>query len=427
MFCTLRPGDTAYSVARRFSVPLKNLLADNGITAPERLPVGFTLIVREPTATYTVRPGDTLFSIARATATPLIELWRNNLFLQGQASVFPGDTLFLNTKGEKRPGVQIGGYAYPFTPSGLLDTTMPFLSCVIPFTYGFRSDGTLLAPNAGTIRSSAAYYGTASLLHLSTLTENDTFSVALAEELFASAEMRETLIDGILAELRRRNYAGVDVDFEFLGARNAGFYADFLSLLHRRLEPLGYPLLVALAPKTRDDQPGTLYEGHDYEAIGAIADAVLLMTYEWGYTYGPPQPISPLGPVTRVLEYALTRIPARKIFLGISDYGYDFTLPYVKGLSKARSLAIDDAILLAGKQNAEIFFDETAKAPYFEYVENGTSHVVWFEDPRSLSARLSLISEYGLRGALYWNFSRRDSGNLALLGELFARTDFNLS
>ena len=426
MLYTLRPGDTAYAVARRFSVPPKNLLADNGITAPEKLPVGLTLLVREPKATYTVRPGDTLFSVARSTQTPLIDLWRSNLFLQGKASIFPGDILFLGTKSEKRAGFQIGGYCYPFTPSGWLDTVMPFLSCVIPFTYGFRADGTLLPLNDGAIRASAGYYGTATLLHLSTLTENDTFSVSLAETLFASPSMQETLIADILAELKRGNYYGVDVDFEFLGARNAENYVSFLSLLRDRLHPLGYPLIAALAPKTRDDQPGTLYEGHDYAAIGNVVDCVLLMTYEWGYTYGPPQSISPLGPVKRVLEYALTRIPAEKIFLGISDYGYDFTLPYVQGVSKARSLGINDAILLAGEKGAEIFFDETAYAPYFRYTENGVSHIVWFEDPRSLSTRLSLLSEYGLRGALWWNFTRRDSGALALLGELFARTDVNL-
>jgi len=40
---------------------------------------------------------------------------------------------------------------------------------------------------------------------------------------------------------------------------------------------------VALAPKTSGEMTGLLYEAHDYPAIGAIADLVLLMTYEWGY------------------------------------------------------------------------------------------------------------------------------------------------
>ena len=43
---------------------------------------------------------------------------------------------------------------------------------------------------------------------------------------------------------------------------------------------------VALAPKVRADQTGVLYEGHDYAGMGRAADYCLLMTYEWGYTYG---------------------------------------------------------------------------------------------------------------------------------------------
>ena len=45
-------------------------------------------------------------------------------------------------------------------------------------------------------------------------------------------------------------------------------------------------VIAALAPKTSPIQRGALYEGHDFAAVGAAVDGVLLMTYEWGYTYG---------------------------------------------------------------------------------------------------------------------------------------------
>ncbi|MFR7742065.1 MAG: hypothetical protein ACLU3I_01255 [Acutalibacteraceae bacterium] len=80
---------------------------------------------------------------------------------------------------------------------------------------------------------------------------------------------------------------GLDVDFEYLGRELAEAYAQFLSRLHGLLAPYGLPLIAALAPKTSADQPGTLYEGYDYAAVASACDAVLLMTYEWGYTYGP--------------------------------------------------------------------------------------------------------------------------------------------
>lgn len=418
LFHIVRPGDTLFSVARTYGVPLRNLTFDNGILDPTRLPVGLCLIVREPTAVYTVRPGDTLFSIARATDIPLLTLWQNNLFLQGGAAIYPGDVLFLGTKGEHRPGFTVGGYVYPFTESSWLDTVLPLQNVIIPFTYGFRQDGSLISPDDRKILNAASYYGTRTFLHLSTLTENDTFSTALAEDLLASPAMQSALANSILKTLQSKRQSGVDVDFEYLGARNASAYAAFLAFLKDFLAPYGYPVYAALAPKTRDDQPGLLYEGHDYAAVGSAVDAVLLMTYEWGYTYGPPQAVSPITPVTNVLKYALTRIPADKILLGISDYGYDFTLPYVQGLSKARSLSIRDAVLLAGQTGSVIRYDDTAASPYFEYKENGVSHIVWFEDPRSLSARLSLLPEYGLKGMLCWTYTRPDPALLALLATL---------
>ena len=43
---------------------------------------------------------------------------------------------------------------------------------------------------------------------------------------------------------------------------------------------------------------------------------MLLMTYEWGYRYGPPMAVAPLNKVRQVVEYALTEIPSEKYYWG---------------------------------------------------------------------------------------------------------------
>ena len=58
---------------------------------------------------------------------------------------------------------------------------------------------------------------------------------------------------------------------------------------------------------------------------------------KWGYAYGPPMAVAPMPQVRRVAEYALARIPAEKILLGVPNYGYDWTLPYVQGGPRARN------------------------------------------------------------------------------------------
>lgn len=423
---TVTAGETMFSIARIYGVPAKNLIADNGILNPERLPVGTVILVTEPISTHTVAGGETLYAIARRYGISLRTLWRNNLFLRGGTELTPGDVLYPDVKKEPLGAYSVGGYVYPYVKQPVLEQTMSLISGIMPFTYGFRPDGSLLPLNDNTIIDTAFRYSVSPVMHLSTLTEQGNFSTALAEALLADVSVQQALTENLLAELRRKNYYALDVDFEFLGAKNAESYAGFLARLREKLNAAGFPVLAALAPKTSDTQPGTLYEGHDYAAIGEAVNSVLLMTYEWGYTYGPPMAVSPIQPVRRVVEYALTRIPAGKIFLGISNYGYNFTLPYVQGLSEAESLSVEEAIRLAGEKGAEIRYDGTVEAPFFVYTENGEEHRVWFEDARSLSARLRLLPEYGLRGALYWNFDRPNPQNLALLNQLLYPTSFNL-
>jgi len=209
------------------------------------------------------------------------------------------------------------------------------------------------------------------------------------------------------------------VDFEFVFPQDASAYADFLSKLHDRLSPKGYLVTAALAPKISRDQPGLLYEGHDYAAISQAVDRVLLMTYEWGYTYSPPMAVAPLPNVRRVVEYALTEMPSNKIWLGIPNYGYDWITPFRQG-TKATSISNQYAVSLAMRYGAEIQFDSDSQTPRFRYTdENGTGHEVWFEDARSIRAKLNLISEYGLSGAGYWNMMRPFPQNWAVLDGMF--------
>ena len=136
--------------------------------------------------------------------------------------------------------------------------------------------------------------------------------------------------------------------------------------------------------------------------------------------------ISPIQPVTDVIEFAISEIDSQKIFLGISNYGYDFVLPYVAGESVATSISTVQATELAVRMGSVIEYDETAQAPFFRYTENGIVHEVWFEDARSIDARLRLINQYNLRGGLYWNLNRRNPQNLVVIDALINLQEFNL-
>ena len=147
---------------------------------------------------------------------------------------------------------------------------------------------------------------------------------------------------------------------------------------------------------------------------------MLLMTYEWGYTYGPPMAVAPIPQVRAVLDYAVRVIERGKIFLGVPLYGYDWPLPYVRGETRAESISSQYAVELALQNRAEILYDEAAQSPYFYYTaRSGVRHVAWFEDARSIDAKLRLISEYGLQGVGYWSLMRAMPQNWTLLHALY--------
>lgn len=196
-------------------------------------------------------------------------------------------------------------------------------------------------------------------------------------------------------------------------------FTEFVRIMTETLNDSGYQVSVALAPKTSAEQQGVLYEGKDYKMLGQVANHVLLMTYEWGYTYGPPMAVAPINKVREVVEYAITEIVPNKINLGIPNYGYDWPLPYERGVTKARVVGNVEAVQLAITQGVEIQFDEVAQSPYFRYVENGVDHEVWFEDVRSINAKFDLVQEYELMGVGYWQIMQLFRANWLLLESRF--------
>lgn len=135
-----------------------------------------------------------------------------------------------------------------------------------------------------------------------------------------------------------------------------------------------------------------------------------------GLTYGPPMAVAPLNKVREVVDYAVTVIPRQKIMMGLPNYGYDWILPFIQGVTRATTIGNDYAVEIAARSRAEIQFDQTAQSPFFEYRDtNGLSHVVWFEDVRSMQAKFGLMDEYGLIGGGYWNIMRPFAQNWAFI------------
>ncbi|MDF2617030.1 MAG: putative glycosyl hydrolase, partial [Sedimentibacter sp.] len=266
----------------------------------------------------------------------------------------------------------------------------------------------------------ARNFGVAPLMVLSTLTEEGTFSKELAHTILNSPEIQDKLIENVLQKLKEKQYYGLDIDFEYVLPEDREVFVNFVKKITERLNREGFQVFTALAPKVSSDQKGLLYEAHDYPAIGDASNKVLLMTYEWGYTYGPAMAVAPIDKVREVLDYAINEIDPDKMYMGIPNYGYDFILPFVEGESRADSLSNVEAVNLAAKVGANIQYDEKSQSPYFIYYDNqGRQHQVWFEDARSIREKLNLFNEYGFEGVGIWNVMKYFPQSWLVLSSLY--------
>lgn len=295
-----------------------------------------------------------------------------------------------------------------------------YLTYLATFSFKAKRDGSLdLIPTQG-IPEVAAQAG-ASLMMVITNLEKGQFSAELGRAILQSSSVQEVLLENIVEEARKiGSVTDIHFDFEFLPPDQRQAYNNFLRKAANYLHGKGFMISSALAPKTSSEQSGQWYEAHDYKAHGEIVDFVVLMTYEWGYSGGPPMPVSPIQEVEKVLNYALTQIPADKIMMGQNLYGYDWTLPYVQGGQYAKAVSPQRAVEIAKENNVAISYDYTAQAPHFNYVDKeGKAHKVWFEDARSIQAKFNLIKRLNLRGISYWKLGFAFPQNWLLIGENF--------
>ncbi|MNZ67490.1 Spore germination protein YaaH [compost metagenome] len=265
-----------------------------------------------------------------------------------------------------------------------------------------QADGSFIPLNDSAIIN-AAYAQRAAPMMVITNFESGTFSSEIAHAVLSDTAVQERLIANILEMMRQKGYLALNVDFEYVPRADRELYNAFLQRLVDSLHPYNYLVSTCLAPKLSAAQTGTLYEAHDYPAHGRIVDFVILMTYEWGWSGGPPRAVAPLNEVVKVLNYALSVMPPEKIVMGMPLYGYDWTLPYVQGAKWAPTISPKEAVNRAAKYGAEIQYDEEAQSPFYTYYdEEGRQHIVWFEDARSVQAKFNIVKTYHLRGVSYW-------------------------
>lgn len=415
----VKPGESLYAISKRYGVPAQKIISDNELKYPNNLVVGQTIVILEGERQHRVLRGESMYGIAKKYGVTVRDILRANPDIRNPASIFPGQIISIPEKSSKLGTIEVNGYAFPQTSLEVIRKTLPYLTYLSIFSYEVNPNGTLRPiDDEGLIRA-ARQANVAPLMVITNLESGGGFSSDVARSILRNENIQNTLINNVINTLKSKNYYGLDIDFEYIYPEDRVYYNNFLRKTVSRLKPLGYTVTTALAPKTSAEQKGLLYEAHDYPVHGELANHVIPMTYEWGYTYSPPQAVAPINEVKRVLNYAVSAIPRKKILMGIPNYGYDWTLPYKSGTA-ARTVSNTGAVDLARTENAEIKYNEKAQSPFFNYYDNNRKqHEVWFEDARSINQKLRLANEYGLGGVSYWTIGRYFPQNWLVLRSLF--------
>jgi spore germination protein len=370
---------------------------------------------------HVVHRGETIYSIARAYGVSSASIIQVSQPPHPDRLV-PGQTLLIPIRPEtQRPVIEINAYHEPKgteSDTSAIGEAGDRLTYLSVFSYQVKADGSLTSPNDEIALREARRYRAAPILVLTNFAAGK-FSSDIAHTVLRTSSIQNKVIDEALSIMRSKGYRGINIDFEYVFPDDREPYNQFLRNLSARVKPEGLLLFTALAPKTSSSQQGLLYEAHDYAAHGQIADFCVLMTYEYGWSGGPPMAVAPPNRVRQVLQYAASVMPRHKIMMGMPLYGYDWALPYIHGGPMARRVSTQEAYTIAWNHGVPVMYDQQSQSPFLHYSVSGTNHVVWFEDARSMRAKFNLIKEFDLRGGSYWVLGSPFPQNWSLLASTF--------
>jgi len=228
-----------------------------------------------------------------------------------------------------------------------------------------------------------------------------------ANQMLADAEKRHNFVNSSEKAVRESMADGIFIDLEGLAPDTGSMLTELMKEIYNRLHPQGKILMAAVMSRTSDSaEPWN--RQYNYSDLARYTDYLQIMSYDFHYATSEPGPIAPLAWVDRVMAYAVTRIPSRKILMGIPCYGRSWTRNGSTWKSKALSLAA--ATQTADRYGATVTRKTTPTDPVgipsFKYIdENGVPWTAWYDDHPSWKTKLDLIHKYDLGGMGAWSMS----------------------
>ena len=214
---------------------------------------------------------------------------------------------------------------------------------------------------------------------------------------FRDSNVTEIFVDQVVSILRDARADGINLDIEGVRAADAPAFVRWLDAVAGTLHERGFAVTVDVP--LNDD-------GYDLEAIGQIADAVVLMAYDQHYPRGTAGPIAARSWFEDGVADVVKRVPIEKLIVGLGSYGYDWTA----GEPEARSLTFGEAMALAAKADVRVETDKAADNSFFCYTDRrGRAHEVWLLDAVAVWNQYLFARQNKVRGVALWRTGPEDS------------------
>ncbi|MPM23073.1 hypothetical protein SDC9_69536 [bioreactor metagenome] len=250
-----------------------------------------------------------------------------------------------------------------------------------------------------------------------TVMKSDGTESNACREILLDSCNRASAIAQIVSQLNDNSfYSGVTIDFEAMsGAELSEGLVDFLDELRTALDGVDKTIYVCVPPVISD---GHYYNAYQYRAIGELCDKVILMAHDYqatsmapnlmeaGFTATPLTPLSEVYYALRSITDPMTGVQdTSKVALAVSfnteqwqlqDGKVINSIPYHPDTESVYQRLIDDRTTMnysTQYDNAYLTFSDES---------GGTQNVLWYEDERSIAAKLDLAKMFGVTSISIW-------------------------
>ncbi len=399
----VKPGDTIFSIAQKYNVPYERLSYDNNILPDYNIVSGQIIVIPRANQIYIVEEGDNLRSIATKNGISELQLLQNNPYLSDRDYLNIGEELVISyDKSEQE--FEIDGFCFSNINYDALKKILPYLTYLTIVDYRVNAFGMIETSDNGELIQLAKTYGVAPIMLLSTFSQLGQGSYGVTNKILNDVDLQNKIIEEALFYLRKDGLYGINIGFSFILPEDLNSYVDFIARTKEALQMEGYQVFVTMEPNTFGFKANENNDIPYYSQIGQIADAVVLLSYQWTNAYFPSYEQTTIPFLKSYIDYVMTQIPPEKILISYSRIAYDWELPYVEGSSLVTTLPNVRALYQASLIGIDVGFDEYYVTPYYYYIStDGIKHFVWFKDARTVNAIIDFVVDYNFKGISVWN------------------------